>query len=77
MLLPRQREEIATPQYSSAQGHYLSGDWDDAIAEFEASHALAQECGSRHGMVCNGAVRALIALHRGDPTAPGGPRQRR
>ena len=53
-------------QISVAVGYYLSGQWDDAIAEFEGSHALAEECGTRHGMVWNYAVRALIALHRGN-----------
>lgn len=50
-------------------GHYLSGDWDDALAEFETSASLAEESGTRHGMVCNNAVRALILLHRDELAA--------
>lgn len=47
-------------------GQFLAGNWDDAIAEFETALGLAEETGTRHGMVCNHSVRAMIALHRDD-----------
>ncbi|MGH9187515.1 MAG: ATP-binding protein [Acidimicrobiales bacterium] len=51
-------------------GRYVAGAWDDAIAEHEAALEVAVESGTFAGLLCNNAVRSLIALHQGDlPTA--------
>lgn len=45
---------------------FLTGEWDDAIAEFETALELAQETGERYSLVFGHSVMGLIALHRGD-----------
>jgi DNA-binding CsgD family transcriptional regulator len=47
-------------------GRYLAGEWDDAVAEFEAALELAGETGERYSLVLGHSVRSLIALRRGD-----------
>ena len=65
-------EELGTawnvPMYHliSAVGHFWSGEWDDAIAEFEAGRELSDEIGGRIGMVAAFGLRSIIALHRGN-----------
>lgn len=50
----------------SAVHLFWSGEWDDAIAEFEAGRELSEEIGGRIGMVAAFGLRSMIALHRGD-----------
>jgi tetratricopeptide (TPR) repeat protein len=45
---------------------FLAGEWDDALAEFEAALELADETGERYSLVLGHSVRSLIALHRGE-----------
>jgi DNA-binding CsgD family transcriptional regulator len=53
-------------QATSALRRFLTGEWDDAIAEVEASLALAGDLGAQQGSTYGHSVVALISLHRGD-----------
>jgi DNA-binding CsgD family transcriptional regulator len=65
-------EELGTgwhlPSYqmSSAAARFLAGDWDDAIAEVEASRDLAHETGESPSLVLGHCVLSLICVHRND-----------
>lgn len=48
--------------------HFAVGDWDDALAEADAGLALASDTGTSLGSIAGQAIRALIAVHRGDLT---------
>jgi DNA-binding CsgD family transcriptional regulator len=52
-----------------AMNRYLAGEWDDAVAEAEASLALAEETGVRAAIVSALSVIALVGLHRDDLAA--------
>ncbi|HEV2070467.1 MAG TPA: AAA family ATPase [Acidimicrobiales bacterium] len=71
----RLSEETGTvwslPMYSFMLSwfRFVTGDWDDAIAEAEAGLALAAEVGTRHGTVVTCGILALVALHRNDLVA--------
>ena len=52
--------------WASAWVRFVGGAWDDALAECEASLALADELGARHGIVLVYALRSLVTLHRGE-----------
>ncbi len=56
------------PSYQAARGveRFIAGEWDDAIAELEASVALAAETGSKYSLMYALGVRSVISLHRGD-----------
>jgi ATP/maltotriose-dependent transcriptional regulator MalT len=60
------RWNLALYQNSIVAAHYLTGTWNDALVEYQAYLELAEESGTRHGMISNNAVRGLISLHRGD-----------
>ena len=45
---------------------FIAGEWDDAIAELEASLALAEETGEIYSRVYAYGVLSLISLHRND-----------
>jgi DNA-binding CsgD family transcriptional regulator/tetratricopeptide (TPR) repeat protein len=45
---------------------FTAGEWDDAIAEIEASIQLADETGQAFGLILGRSVLSLISLHRGD-----------
>jgi DNA-binding CsgD family transcriptional regulator len=49
-----------------AMACFQAGEWDDAIAEFEAALALTEETGERYSLVIAHSITSLIALHRGD-----------
>jgi DNA-binding CsgD family transcriptional regulator/tetratricopeptide (TPR) repeat protein len=49
-----------------AMERFLAGEWDDALAGFQAALELATETGERYSVVLVESVRSLIALHRGD-----------
>ncbi len=46
----------------------MTGQWDDAIAELEASIELAEETGETYSQVCAHGVLSLVSLHRNDLT---------
>ncbi len=56
------------PEYAltAALERFFRGEWDDALAEIEAAFALAEETGTRHGLVATAAYKARIALARDD-----------
>jgi DNA-binding CsgD family transcriptional regulator len=49
-----------------ALGRYLAGEWDDALAELEASAELAGQTGEAYTFVLGQSVKALIEFHRND-----------
>ncbi|HVW35508.1 MAG TPA: hypothetical protein VHL53_23450, partial [Acidimicrobiia bacterium] len=60
------RWELAHCHWLAALASFLAGDWDDASAELDAAAVLADDLGTRPTTVPGLAVRARIALHRGD-----------
>jgi ATP/maltotriose-dependent transcriptional regulator MalT len=56
------------PGYQAVRGmeRFIAGEWDDAIAELEASVELADETGSKYTLAYALGVRSLIDLHRND-----------
>jgi DNA-binding CsgD family transcriptional regulator len=51
-----------------AAERFIAGEWDDAIAEAEATIDLAGEMGKVPGLILARSVLALISLHRNDLT---------
>ena len=49
-----------------AHGRFLAGEWDDALAELEASLKLAEEIGEIYTLVYAYGLLSLISLHRND-----------
>ncbi|MGA8245569.1 MAG: AAA family ATPase [Nocardioides sp.] len=49
-----------------ALGHYLAGEWDDALAELETSAEMADETGHAYTRILGQSVQALIEIHRND-----------
>ena len=45
---------------------FIAGDWDDAVAEVEASAELAAETGESFGLTLSHSVLSLISYHRND-----------
>ncbi len=45
---------------------FTAGQWDDAIAEVEASFELADETGQAFGLILGRSVLSMISLHRND-----------
>ncbi|HEV7863794.1 MAG TPA: AAA family ATPase, partial [Acidimicrobiia bacterium] len=60
------RWELAHCHWLAAFSAFLSGQWDDAQAELDAATVLADDLGTRPHTVPGQAIRARIALHRGD-----------
>jgi DNA-binding CsgD family transcriptional regulator len=56
-------------QWASALARFAAGDWDDAGAECEACVELAEDVGTRRGVLFSHSLRSVIALHRGDLAA--------
>jgi DNA-binding CsgD family transcriptional regulator/tetratricopeptide (TPR) repeat protein len=56
-------------QWALALTHFVSGDWDDADAECEACLELAEDVGTRRGVLFCLSLRSVIALHRNDLAA--------
>ena len=46
--------------------HYCAGEWDEAIADYEAAVEVADAVGAGQGLASIHGVRCLIALHRND-----------
>ena len=59
------RWPLSIYQVCLAFERFIAGEWDDAIAEFEASFGLAEEIGAPHLFVVHGML-SLISLHRND-----------
>ena len=53
-------------QWVLVWGRFVTGKWDDAMAEAQAGLVLADEAGSRIGAVPVHGMLAMIALHRND-----------
>jgi DNA-binding CsgD family transcriptional regulator len=53
-------------QWASALARFVAGDWEDASAECEACLELAEDLGTRHGVLFSHSLAAIIALHRND-----------
>ncbi len=53
-------------QWVLVWGRFVVGQWDDATAEAQAGLVVADEVGSRIGVVAVHAMLAMIALHRND-----------
>ena len=49
-----------------ALNHFVSGEWDDAVAELEAGIELADEAGEPYLLPLGWDIMALIRLHRND-----------
>ena len=49
-----------------ALSRYLAGEWDDALAELEASAELAGQTGEAYTFILGQSVKALIEFHRND-----------
>ena len=60
------RWALATHQVYLAYGRFLAGEWDDAIAELEASLKLAEEIGEIYSLVYAHGLLSRISLHRND-----------
>ncbi len=63
------RWDLPGCHWVAARGCFLSGRWDDALAELEAVATLAEELGTPPSVLDGHAISALIALHRGDVPA--------
>ncbi|HSH59608.1 MAG TPA: LuxR C-terminal-related transcriptional regulator [Acidimicrobiales bacterium] len=58
--------QLPVYQWVLVWGRFVTGQWDDAIAEAQAGLVLADEVGARIGVVAVHAMLAMIALHRND-----------
>src|SRR6202044_1538222 len=62
------RWPLSIYQVFLALERFITGEWDDAIAELEASFELADEIGSTYNHVFAHGILSLISLHRNDPS---------
>jgi len=60
------RWPLSIYQVFLALERFITGEWDDAIAELEASFELADEIGSTYNHVFAHGIVSLISLHRND-----------
>ncbi|MCW3034689.1 MAG: putative LuxR family transcriptional regulator [Actinobacteria bacterium] len=60
------RWNLAPYHFVSCIGRFWSGEWDEAIAQFDSAMDFAEEVVVGQGEVVGHAVRSMIALHRGD-----------
>ena len=60
------RFALATYQMYLAFARFIAGEWDDAVAEIEASLDLAEETGEIYSRAYTYGLLALISLHRND-----------
>jgi DNA-binding CsgD family transcriptional regulator len=56
-------------QWALALVRFVAGDWEDASAECEACLELAEDLGTRHGVLFSHSLTSMIALHRNDLAA--------
>ena len=50
--------------YWTGYRHFLAGDWDDCVAEFETGLQVAEEIDNRRGTLAVHALLGLVAFHR-------------
>ena len=67
------RWPLAGYQVFLAFERFVCGEWDDAIAELEASIELTEETGYIYSRVYAHGMLSLISLHRNDLDAPSRP----
>jgi len=60
------RWALAAHQMYLAYGRFVAGEWDDAIAELEASLKLAEETGEIYSLVYAYGLLSRISVHRND-----------
>ncbi len=60
------RWHLASYQMARAFERYAAGEWDDAVAEIDASFELAAETGEAYGLIITNSLLSLISLHRND-----------
>ena len=60
------RWNLPTYHYVSAMGRFHSGEWDEAIAQFDSASDFAEEVIVYQAQLAGHSTRSLIALHRGD-----------
>lgn len=60
------RWALATHQVYLAYERFTAGDWDDALAELEASIKVAEEVGEVYSLVYAQGLLSRISLHRND-----------
>jgi DNA-binding CsgD family transcriptional regulator len=60
------RWNLASYHFVSSLGRFWSGEWDEAIAQFDTAMDFAEEVVVRQAELAGHAVRSMIALHRGD-----------
>ena len=60
------RWPLPTYHVARAVERFIAGEWDDAIAEVEASAELADEAGQSYRFMLGRSVLSLISLHRND-----------
>jgi DNA-binding CsgD family transcriptional regulator len=60
------RWNLAPYHFVSCIGRFWSGEWDEAIAQFDSAMDFAEEVVVGQGEVVGHAVRSMIALHRGE-----------
>ena len=60
------RWALATHQMYLAYGRFFAGEWDDAVAELEASLKLAEEIGEINSFVYAYGLLSRISFHRND-----------
>ena len=60
------RWALATHQMYLAYGRFMAGEWDDAIAELEASLKVAEEIGEIYSLVYAHGLLSRISLYRND-----------
>jgi DNA-binding CsgD family transcriptional regulator len=62
------RWALASSQVFLAFGRFIAGEWDDAMAELEASLELADEIGETYNRIYAYGMLSLISFHRNDLT---------
>ena len=62
------RWALASSQVFLAFGRFIAGEWDDAMAELEASLELADEIGETYNRIYAHGMLSLISFHRNDLT---------
>jgi DNA-binding CsgD family transcriptional regulator len=60
------RWHLPNYQIISAVTRFIAGEWDDAIAEVEATRELVEETGESYSLILGHCVLSLIHVHRND-----------
>ena len=67
------RWALSAHQMYLAYGRFVAGEWDDAIAELEASIKIAEETGESYSLVYAHGLLSRISLYRNDLNRAGKP----